>query len=281
MSLREFNALPAASADEALTACLPVPRWVAAVRDRRPYADWAELQAVAADAARALSDEELAAAISGHPRIGERAGDARHNADASAREQAGVDASDVRLADELAQANAAYEQRYDRVFLIRAAGRSGEQILSELRRRLGNDQATEREETVAQLGEIAQLRLRELVGQPRTLSSHVLDTSTGRPAAGLEIALETVFESGLESGAGHRIGEAVTDADGRVGELGPPYLATGTYRLRFAAGRYFAARGVTGFYPEVVVVFSIDDAEQHYHVPVLLSPFGYTTYRGS
>ena len=106
-----------------------------------------------------------------------------------------------------------------------------------------------------------------------TLSTHVLDTSLGRPAQGVAIR--------LEAAAGDPLGDGVTDADGRVGTIGPERLEAGDYRLRFASGDYFAAQGTTGFYPEVVVVFTIPDADQHYHVPVLLNPYGYSTYRGS
>jgi 5-hydroxyisourate hydrolase len=106
-----------------------------------------------------------------------------------------------------------------------------------------------------------------------TLSTHVLDTSRGAPAAGIAVA--------LEDRDGSVIAEAITDGDGRVGSIGPERLAAGEYRLRFASGGYFAAQGVTGFYPEVVVVFTIADAAEHYHVPVLLNPFGYSTYRGT
>ena len=106
-----------------------------------------------------------------------------------------------------------------------------------------------------------------------TLSTHVLDTSLGKPAAGITVVLEAVD--------GEAIGDGITDGDGRVGSLGPERLDAGDYRLRFASGGYFAARGVEAFYPEVVVVFTVADADQHYHVPVLLNPFGYSTYRGS
>lgn len=106
-----------------------------------------------------------------------------------------------------------------------------------------------------------------------TLSTHVLDTSLGKPAAGVTVVLESV--------AGEALGDGITDGDGRVGSIGPERLETGDYRLRFASGGYFAAQGVEAFYPEVVVVFTIGDAAQHYHVPVLLNPFGYSTYRGS
>nr|WP_206070902.1 2-oxo-4-hydroxy-4-carboxy-5-ureidoimidazoline decarboxylase [Knoellia sp. DB2414S] len=156
--------MPPAEAERALAECLPVPRWVAEVSDGRPYAAWPALEAAAAAAAAQLTDDELVAALAGHPRIGERAG-AGHNAAASAREQAGVDPRDAEVTRALAAGNAAYEERFDRVFIIRAAGRTAPEILAELRRRLGNDDTTEREETVTQLREIALLRLRDLAGE--------------------------------------------------------------------------------------------------------------------
>jgi 2-oxo-4-hydroxy-4-carboxy-5-ureidoimidazoline decarboxylase len=163
MSLAEFNALPEADARDRLGTCLDVPRWVDAVLAGRPYADPATLREVAERAAN-LDDEELEAALARHPRIGERAGTG-HDAAHSAREQAGVDPADHDVADRIAAGNVAYEERFDRVFLIRASGRTGPQILAELERRLGNDDGAERDETVQQLREIALLRLGQLVGQ--------------------------------------------------------------------------------------------------------------------
>jgi 5-hydroxyisourate hydrolase len=110
------------------------------------------------------------------------------------------------------------------------------------------------------------------------ITTHVLDTSLGAPARGVKVSLE----AGGEAGAWTAVAAAVTDDDGRVRGLnaaGP--LAAGRYRLVFDTAAYFAARGVATFYPEVVVVFTAADASAHYHVPLLLSPFGYTTYRGS
>ncbi|KNX36031.1 hydroxyisourate hydrolase [Luteipulveratus halotolerans] len=106
-----------------------------------------------------------------------------------------------------------------------------------------------------------------------TLSTHVLDTGLGRPASGVGVTLETV--------AGQPIWSGETDADGRVSTLGPETLDAGDYRLRFATAPYFAAQGKRTFYPEVVVVFTVDDADAHFHVPVLLNAYGYSTYRGS
>jgi 5-hydroxyisourate hydrolase len=105
-----------------------------------------------------------------------------------------------------------------------------------------------------------------------TLSTHVLDTSVGRAAEGIAVVLEH---------DGGQIGKGVTDADGRIGSIGPDRLAAGDYTLRFDTGGYFADAGRDCFYPEVVVVFTIADPGQHYHVPLLLNPFGYATYRGT
>lgn len=104
-----------------------------------------------------------------------------------------------------------------------------------------------------------------------TLSTHVLDAVRGAPATGVRVAL---FDS-----AGTELARAVTDADGRIGGLGGE-LADGVYRLRFETGEYFAAQGVDAFYPEVTVAFTLAE-QRHYHVPILLSPFAYSTYRGS
>ncbi len=104
------------------------------------------------------------------------------------------------------------------------------------------------------------------------LTAHVLDASAGRPAAGVEVS--------LTDADGRVIARAVTDADGRVAELGPDRLDPGSYQVRFASGEYFAGRGLDCFHPFVTVVFSLTD-DPHYHIPLLLSPYAYTTYRGS
>jgi 2-oxo-4-hydroxy-4-carboxy-5-ureidoimidazoline decarboxylase len=142
---------------EALLGCLSVPRWADDVLAGQPYDDQDALIAAADAAARDLTDEELDQALSGHPRIGERGGP-RMSA-ASQKEQSGVDATAGDTAARLNAGNAAYEERFDRVFLIRAAGRDAEEILSHLERRLANDDATERAETVDNLRQIALLRL--------------------------------------------------------------------------------------------------------------------------
>jgi 5-hydroxyisourate hydrolase len=110
------------------------------------------------------------------------------------------------------------------------------------------------------------------------ISTHILDTSLGRPAEGVNVTLEErhgpdwVF-----------LGGAVTDADGRAGSLLPEgrELQPGSLRLRFDVDEYFGRQGRAAFYPSVDIVFHVESAVEHYHVPLLLSPFGYSTYRGS
>lgn len=111
------------------------------------------------------------------------------------------------------------------------------------------------------------------------VTTHVLDAGAGVPAAGVGVRLERLGTD-VEPVA-EPVAEGITDSDGRIGALGPAALEAGTYRLTFATGEWFAAAGRATFYPQVVVVFSVDDGRPHHHVPLLLSPFAYSTYRGS
>ena len=111
-----------------------------------------------------------------------------------------------------------------------------------------------------------------------TLSTHVLDASRGCPAA--DVPVELLY---LDGGGWRRLGGGTTGPDGRLRDFGEDAadLAAGTYRLVFDTAAYFAATGQRGFYPEVSVTFDYADPTAHYHVPLLLSPFAYSTYRGS
>ena len=114
------------------------------------------------------------------------------------------------------------------------------------------------------------------------VTTHVLDTALGVPAAGVQVRLEQVSAAGRTE-----IGRTRTGSDGRAGGLGPQRLAPGTYSLVFDTAEYFASTGSgerAAFFPEVAITFTADSGDgeaPHYHVPLLLSPFGYATYRGS
>jgi len=125
-----------------------------------------------------------------------------------------------------------------------------------------------------------------------TLSTHVLDATTGRPAAGVRVRLERAGDTGWAPA-----GEGTTGPDGRLrlsgdpgdpaagggdpGDLGTGAGDPGVYRMTFGSGEYFKARGSATFYPEVSITFEMTERAEHYHVPLLLSPFAYSTYRGS
>jgi len=110
-----------------------------------------------------------------------------------------------------------------------------------------------------------------------SISTHVLDVMRGLPAAGLAVTLSRREPDGDWKA----VGESETDSDGRIRQLTEDELDAGEYQLRFDTRRYFERSGLEAFYPEVLVVFNVDDAAAHVHVPVLLSAFGYTTYKGT
>jgi 5-hydroxyisourate hydrolase len=110
------------------------------------------------------------------------------------------------------------------------------------------------------------------------ITTHILDISRGRPAQGVAVVLEVRADEGWRL-----LGQGTTDADGRLRDLLSANFnpAAGAYRLTFRTSDYFAAQGVESFYPEVTISFIVGDGAAHYHVPLLISPFGYSTYRGS
>ncbi len=108
------------------------------------------------------------------------------------------------------------------------------------------------------------------------ITTHVLDTARGHPASGVPVVLERAVAPGWRL-----VGHGSTDADGRANDLLSSAPEAGRYRLTFDTEAYFRALGETGFYPEVSLTFLVESGEEHYHVPLLLSRFGYSTYRGS
>jgi OHCU decarboxylase len=159
----EFDALPAADAAAQVAVWAAIPGWVDAIVAARPFASTDSLAEHADTLARDWTAVDLDAALAHHPRIGQRPTGDGAEAAASRREQIAMSTASAGTAADLAAANAAYEERFGRVFLIRAAGRSPEEMLAEARRRLGNDDDTETAEALDQLRQIALLRLRGAV----------------------------------------------------------------------------------------------------------------------
>ncbi len=163
MRLDEFHSLDDAEARRLVSVWAPIPRWVTALVERRPYRDVADLAAVAASEAARWDAADLDIALAHHPRIGARVDQAGAEADASRREQAAMRTASDADAEAIAAGNRRYEERFHRVFLIRAAGRTPGQMRAELERRLTNDPAAETAEACGQLAEIALLRLHETI----------------------------------------------------------------------------------------------------------------------
>ncbi len=162
-SLDDFNELTPDRVVEVLRTCNAAPRFAAEVAAGRPYRDVGTLVARAEEVARGLPWDEVSLALAAHPRIGDRVEGSSAEAQASRREQSSMGGADQDTRTALLEGNRAYEERFDHVFLIRAAGRSPEEMLAELRRRLDNDEETERAEVTEQLAQITALRIRSLV----------------------------------------------------------------------------------------------------------------------
>lgn len=264
-----FNAASAEVAERAVLTCCQSTSLARAITAGRPYPHLNDLLAATDTAFESLAWDDVLEAVLAHQRIGET-----RNPSA---EQSGVADADRA---QLAAANAAYEQRFGHVFLIQASGRDGQQMLAELDRRLQNSPEAERDETRRELRDITRLRMTGMLGATQsraTLSTHVLDAMSGRPATGVAVLLE----GRTPDGGWARHGSGRTDDDGRL-RLPDP-LPAAVYRITFQTGEYFAGRGVESFYPEVTVTFTVPDTHgpEHFHVPLLLSPYSYSTYRGS
>jgi 2-oxo-4-hydroxy-4-carboxy-5-ureidoimidazoline decarboxylase len=188
-TLDDFNDEPADRAVQALRACNAAPRFAAELVAGRPYRDADTLVTRAEEVARGLPWDEVAMALAAHPRIGDRVDGSSAEAVASRREQSSMDDADADVRAALLDGNRAYEERFDHVFLIRAAGRSPEEMLAELRRRLDNDEDAERADVTEQLAQITGLRVRAMVSDA---------TATGERASQGAPATEERNESGAE-----------------------------------------------------------------------------------
>ncbi len=256
----------------------------------RPFQTVAALHEAMIETVRAAPAEKQLSFIRDHPELGSKVAQAGLMTDDSKAEQ-GALGLDRLSGDEFRQfetLNDAYRKKFGFPFVICVRRHTRDSILTQFSRRLNNNEQTERAAALNEIGLITRLRLAAKVdgpGAPKIdgrLSTHVLDTVLGKPAAGVKISF---FEIGKH--ATGLLAEAVTDEDGRIGGplLSGAPLRIGTYELRFHVAAYFRANGVAMADPpyldEVPIRFSIAEPEGHYHVPLLISPWSYSTYRGS
>lgn len=273
MTLAELNSLGEEAATRELRRCCGSSRWAREMAAARPFATSDALSAAADKIWVSLDRSGWLEAFASHPKIGAKADEAW-----SAAEQSGVASSSSDLLARLEEANREYEARFGFIFIVCATGKSADEMLDLLQRRLDNDPLIEVRVAADEQRKITRLRLAKLLEARGTITTHVLDTSRGCPGAGIDVVLE------IRNGdAWNPVGRGTTDVNGRLTTLTQnAAMVAGEYRLTFDAGAYQRARGVAeSFFPDVKISFTVADAAAHFHVPLLLSPFGYSTYRGS
>jgi 2-oxo-4-hydroxy-4-carboxy-5-ureidoimidazoline decarboxylase len=256
----------------------------------RPFATVADLHRALMAAVTNADEAQQMAFIRGHPELGGKVARAGAMTAESRQEQGSLGLDRLSEAEfaRFEQLNAGYRARFGMPFIICVRRHTRDSILDTFARRLTNSLEAERAAALEEIGHITRLRLVEAVegpGKPATtgwLSTHVLDTVSGRAAAGVRLVLKE-----LGSSAEAVLKDTTTNADGRTDApllAGGP-LRMGTYEIAFHIGAYFAAQGTaTGHPPFLDVVpirFAVAEPEAHYHVPLLASPWAYSTYRGS
>ncbi len=265
--------------------------WVAeSTAARRPFQTVTDLHVAMMGAVRSAPRERQVEFLRGHPDLAGKAARAGAMTDDSKREQAsvGLDSLGEEEFARFHRLNDAYKAKFGFPFIVCVRRHTRDSILAQFERRLGHDQATEFASALQEVFFITRLRIAAKVtgeGMPVVngrLSTHVLDTHAGRPAIGMAIEL---YEFAGEKA--HYIQSAITNADGRTDQplIGGRPLPIGRYELRFAVGNHFRSRGIASgdppFLDVVPLRFSIAEPEGHYHVPLLCTPWSYSTYRGS
>jgi 2-oxo-4-hydroxy-4-carboxy-5-ureidoimidazoline decarboxylase len=291
LTLDHVNGLSAADFTVALGDCFELASWVAeAAAAKRPFATVTALHDAMTGALRAASREQQLAFLRGHPDLAGKAARAGSVTAESKDEQAsaGLDSLSEEEFVRFHRLNDAYKAKFGFPFMICVRRNTRDSILENFEQRLGRDHAAEFAAALQEVFYITRLRVAGKVtgeGMPKVdgrLSTHVLDTHAGRPAVGVTVEL---YE--WAGGQAHRIAATVTNADGRTDRplIGGRPLPIGRYELRFAVGNHFRSRGIDSGNPPFLDIvplrFSVAEPEGHYHVPLLCTPWSYSTYRGS
>lgn len=288
MDLMSFNKLGKEEAGKLLFTCCGSEKWVKLVMDKFPFENEQALITIAEKAwYHECKEADWRESFTHHPKIGDRKSLAEKFASTqhlAGNEQAGVNNASQSLIEELAHANAEYESKFGFIFIVCATGKSAAEMLRLLLGRITN---TVEEELGIAMGEqhkITIIRLKKILTEANwqslkvsQLTTHVLDTSIGKPGEGITIRLKHNVNGNWQT-----LTQGVTNNDGRIPDLLPSNrnLVPGNYKMVFETEDYFSKQNIQGFYPEVEIQFTVFD-DAHYHVPLLVNPFGYSTYRGS
>jgi 2-oxo-4-hydroxy-4-carboxy-5-ureidoimidazoline decarboxylase len=291
-SLDSLNAASDAEFTAALGDIFEHSPWVAQqAAQRRPFATLKDLHDAMMAALRAAPAETRLALVKAHPDLAGKAARSGAMTADSISEQGSVGLDRLTEAEyaRFHKLNDAYQAKFGIPFIVCVRRHTKDSILNEFERRLTEDKAGALDTAIGEIGRITALRLDARVTAPDKLkvtgrlSTHVLDTHGGRPAQGIAIELWELSRDGAD----RLITSTVSNKDGRTDAplIGGRPLPIGTYELRFATAAYYAARGVALAEPPyldiVPIRFSIAEPEGHYHVPLVMTPWSYSTYRGS
>jgi 2-oxo-4-hydroxy-4-carboxy-5-ureidoimidazoline decarboxylase len=291
-TLDQLNALSADDFTTALGDIYEHSPWVAeAVSGKRPFATLAALHETMTGAVRSASDDAKLTLVKAHPDLAGKAARAGTMTADSVNEQgsAGLDRLNDNEYARFQRLNDAYQGKFGIPFIVCVRRHTKDSILSEFERRLAQQKDDAFETALGEIFRIAALRLDQRVTAPTPLavhgrlSTHVLDVHSGVPGAGVPIELWELSRHGEN----RLLARAVSNKDGRTDKplITDRPVPIGTYELRFAAAGYFKARGVAlsepPFFDVIPIRFSIAEPEGHYHVPLVVSPWSYATYRGS
>lgn len=288
MTLKEFNNLSQEEATVELEKCCVSKCWSQYMVKNMPFASANDLILKATDIwYNQCRELDWQAAFEGHPKIGditslkEKFSNTKNWA---SNEQSNIAKADESILKALAKANDDYLNKFGYIFIVSASGKSAKEMLSIINARLNNTNEDELHVAMGEQHKITVIRLVKLIDDLKNfadlrsfITTHVLDTTTGNPGKGVLIKLSRLFDNVWKP-----ITVGVTNSDGRITDLLPPgkKLLPNIYQLTFNTDKYYKEQQQVGFYPEVSIKFTISKHD-HYHVPLLLNPYGYTTYRGS
>lgn len=287
-SLTEFQNKSKSEIAEALQNCCGSQKWANTVTDSFQNMSEREFfDQVISVWENECDENDVLEAFSHHPQIGDVKALSEKfasTADWAKGEQAGTESASNEIIETLAQLNKDYVDKFGFIFLICATGKSAEEMTQILQERVSHTKEEELQIAKAEQLKITILRLQKLLdlqdgfwSQASHVTTHVLDTSIGIPGKGICIRLKQKVDSSFKS-----LAIGFTNADGRIANLLAPgiRLAPGHYQMCFDTASYFKSIETKGFYPKVDIDFEVFD-DTHYHVPLLINPFGYSTYRGS
>jgi 5-hydroxyisourate hydrolase/2-oxo-4-hydroxy-4-carboxy-5-ureidoimidazoline decarboxylase len=288
ITLRQLNSLSEQEAFAQLEQCCVSKTWVNQMLTSRPFSSENELIKKAASIwYNDCSVKDFKDAFTGHPKIGNVESlkeKFAHTAEWAGNEQSRVTGANIETIEALTKANELYEDKFGYIFIVSASGKPAETILAIVNSRLNNKGDDEIYVAMNEQHKITVIRLVKLIESLSAnadlsshLTTHALDTSIGIPAKHMLITLK-----GLRNNEWKPMSVGITNTDGRISDVLPPgrLLIPGNYTMTFNTANYYKNNNQKGFYPEASIQFEVTDGS-HYHIPLLINPFGYSTYRGS